>query len=203
VLHPVRARVVDITRDCPRGGDRLYVDTNVWIKIAYSRTSAAEAKPYAAFVGAVLRAGAGLIAGQVAYAEIAKHIESTELNLWLARAGNTRPPHEMLKTFRADLAERKNVLAQIRGAWSQMNQMASLPAVCIEPGCLTGACDGLDAGDFLDGGDAIQLADARKSGLDQVLTADKDFVSVPGIFVFTANRLAVTEAAALGLLLQR
>jgi predicted nucleic acid-binding protein len=203
VTWQARAQVVDIGRDVPCATDRMWVDTNVWIKVAWTRTSVNEARAYARYIGLLKKADATLVTSGVVFAEVAKHIESQELNLWLVRTNNTNSASMMLKTFRDDPAERPGVLSEIRRAWDQMSALAELPDVPISKACLLLACDGMDAGDSLDGADAIQLAEARRLGVTQFLTNDRDFGSVRDIGVFTANRRTLEEARKAGLLVER
>lgn len=46
--------------------------------------------------------------------------------------------------------------------------------------------------------DAAQLVDARDSGISAVISDDSDWVSIEGIRLFTANRLAIQAARLAG-----
>lgn len=198
----VRAQVVDIRSDLPRSGDTLWVDTNVWIWLTYSRTHPPHAPPYITYVAAMRKAGAQMIAGPINFSELAKHIEITELFAWQARTGRAQDTRE-LKYFRGQTAERQDVTDEIQACWTHVSTFAQLPASPIESTCVTTASVNLKAGDFLDGHDAVLVAEARKNGIATVLTDDGDYASVDGITLFTANGRVIGEARRVGKLVVR
>jgi hypothetical protein len=99
----VRANVVDIKADKPRGDDVFLVDTNVWYFLAYSRASHDPRPPknyqmrdYPAYVELVLNLDQGktkLLRSPLSYSELAHSIERCECQIHSA-ANVTRPFRE-------------------------------------------------------------------------------------------------------------
>jgi hypothetical protein len=55
----------------------------------------------------------------------------------------------------------------------------------------------------LDGYDLITIEAMHQNGIKHIITDDKDFLTVPGIVVLTANNNAVQAARAAGKLITR
>lgn len=199
----VRANVVDINFDSGQASDRIWVDTSVWIKVTYTRIKPAESAPYIGFISRVRKAGGQFFVGAVSFAEVGKVVESEELGIWLRTHHPGANAAVMLKTFRADPAERAKVVGEVTICWNQMCALAGLGPDAIQSSCVTTAAAGLAAGEFLDGPDAVILAEAKRNGVTHVLTHDRDFASARGVTILTANRRTIDEAKQLQLHMQR
>lgn len=135
----------------------------------------------------------------ITLAELADQIEQTELEIW-----NSVNHNEMkLKPFRHGLPDtRANVVAEIVVAWDQVAAWSkSLP--CLVDEAVTRASLGRIELFCLDGHDALLVETIRQAGIRQIITDDGDFVTVPHLQVFTANRGALRAAADQGKLMKR
>ena len=199
----IRAGVVDIRTDRPTPADKLWVDSNVWFWVAYSRhRSTPQTGPYLAYIKALRLARASLVAGGINYAELAKCIEIHEMDVYAVR--NNQPQRSLnVKAFRSILTERANVIGEVAAAWSIVRQFATVCASALTDACVGTALKGLESGDRLDGHDAIQVAEARRNSVTDILTDDRDYGTVEGIRVFTANAALVGEARSAGTLISR
>lgn len=180
----VRATVVDLRGDQPRSTDEVWVDTNVWLVLAYTRVPCERRlEPYAKYVKSLLGVRAKLAAGTVNIAELARCVEFKEREIFEAANGVR---FSSIKEFRKSGG--RVVAAQaIKDAWSVLTTLATLSPYAVQSAHVSAAADGMLSGDFLDGGDAVQLAEARQRGLALVLSDDSDFATVEGITLLTAN----------------
>lgn len=199
----LRSDVIDIrsSRDSPEGGDAFLVDTCVWKTLTYTRAAKPQqVRHYPPYIKAVRSAGGTLYASGFAYAELAKLIEIEELKVYQAR-------HSLrdfrVKEFRSLSSERTEVVEGIATSWNLLQQMATRLSSALNDAAINAALAGLQAADFLDGHDAIQLAEARRNGVTKILSDDSDFASIPGIQLFTANEWVIREASAARRLVKR
>jgi len=202
VSWSVRAQVVDIRSDAPRASDTIWVDTNVWIWLTYAGPQPPQSAPYIRYIASLKKINAAMTAGPINLAELAAHIEHTELLKWQVRNGKPADSRE-LKVFRWDAAQRSDVADEIGRCWRALQGYANLPVNAIQSTCVTRAAESLKCGDLVDGGDAVLLADARRNGVTSVLTDDADFATVEWITLFTANLKTINEARTVGKLIQR
>lgn len=198
----VRAQVVDIRTDTPHASDVIWIDTNIWIWLTYAGPQPPQSAPYIRYIASLKKIKASMAAGSINLAELAAHIEHTELLKWQARNGRPADSRE-LKVFRWDAAQRRDVVDEIGRCWRAVQGYANLPANAIQSTCVTRAAESLESGDLVDGGDAVMLADARRNGITSVLTDDADFATVEWITLFTANLKTINEARTTGKLILR
>jgi hypothetical protein len=203
----VRAKIIDIRSDAPVDADVFLVDTNVWYWIAYTRASQANRPPtqnqathYPAYIAKALDAGAALRRCSLSLAELAHIIEKTEREIF-QRTSNRRVA---TKEYRHDYpTERANVVAEIHAAWGQVKTLAveSVDVLIDDP--TADAALAQFAAQPLDGYDVFTLGAALGARVVQIMTDDRDFATVPGITVFTANETVIAEATAQGMLATR
>ena len=187
----VRAAVVDLLTDTPQANDIFLVDTNVWVWQTYSnaaassRIAAQKIREYTAYIKLTLDSGATLAYSNLILSELAFVIEKTECSIF-NRRNKTR-----LKTkeFRHKcVLERKNVVAEVQAAWSQVKAIAVPLPVTIDEALTDSALERYET-QALDGYDLFILESMYRSGSGQVkvITDDIDYIGVPDIQVFTTN----------------
>lgn len=198
----VRADVVDIATDSPSPSDRIVVDSCVWYPLTYSGITAAEGRrfaPYGNYLKKLRTAGGTALISAVSFVEVAKKIEHVEFDKYRARTGYALDA----KAARSEPAHWATVTSEIDVSWKQMHALGTSCASSIGPSCVSNAAAGLRAGELLDGGDAIIVADARREGVDLVLTDDSDYGTLHGIRVLTALPRLLTLARSAGRLVPR
>lgn len=200
----VRAQVVDIRSDEPGPDDRIWVDTQVWVVLSYLRVPPKRLSAYPRYVKRAQERAAKLVAGTIHLAELARCVEHHELEVYSAQTSSSSSAAQMnIKSFRKIESAREEVVAQIASAWRVLTSMASLSVEAVNVGDIEKTIKGLQAGELLDPGDAIQLAEARRQGINLILSDDSDFATVEGIILLTANEGTLRAAAAQGRSLRR
>lgn len=202
VNYSIHAEVVDIRNDTPAEGDIFLVDTNVWYWLAYSRADLADARPkayqtndYPAYIAKALSSKSKLCRCGLSLAELAHLIEKTELEIYARATGFDKTRK---KEFRHNYnSQRANVVAEIQTAWSQVNTMAQTLDLQIDEHVTNAALSRLST-QPLDGYDLFILEAIAKAGVVKVVTDDGDFVTVPGIQLFTANPNVIRTAQSQG-----
>ncbi len=200
----IRASVVDIRGDDPSSSDRLLVDSNVWIGLTDANPSPSRRsqwRPYERYIRETKDASGRLVVSPFTFPEICKYFEHEELGRHNAR-NSTAPPMQ-LKAFREDTASRSVVVAAIDTSWRQVRALATLVLTPVTQACVDGAMKGLGGGDLVDGVDAMLVADLHRDGLTGIITDDRDFGSIDGILVFTANEKLLRSAAEAGRTVRR
>lgn len=205
VNYTVHAEVIDIRNDTPGQGDIFLVDTNVWYWVTYSRANLVDVRPkpyqtkdYPSYIGKAISAKSQLHRCGLSLAELAHLIERTEREIYSRSNGALSS-----KEYRHNHStERANVVAEIQTAWSQVNTMAQTLDLQIDEQVTNAALSRLSS-QPLDGYDLFILEAISKAGVVKVITDDGDFVTVPGIQVFTANRPVIKTAQNQGKLMTR
>ena len=203
--YTIRADVVDIRRDRPRATDKILVDTNVWYWYSYNEArfshqppKSYQLKQYPEYVFKASKSKrASLFYCGLSLSELAHLIEQAEHSIF--------DPGGLIanKDYRHNYAaERRNVMAKIRTSWSKVKNIASPLEVLVSGSSTDTALARLDRAQ-IDGYDAFFLEAMEKASLNQILTDDGDFVTVPGIQVFTANQNVLDAAQTQGKLLAR
>jgi hypothetical protein len=204
-VYTVRARVIDIRRDAPRPTDALLVDTNVWYWHAYSGAGAlpGSATPgqmttYRDYLQDCIAAGATVHRTGLCLAELAHQIEQNERDAYASAVAAIAT-----KDYRHNLpSERARVVQEVQDAWLQVKcQSQPLSLIIDDP--TTDAALARFATQPVDGFDLFLLEAMSAVGVNQVLTDDGDYCTVPGIEVFTANPRVIAAARSAGLLVVR
>jgi hypothetical protein len=197
--------VVDIRRDTPRSTDAFVVDTNVWYWDVYPSAGAlpgsatpAQMSTYSGYLWQSITAGATLYRTGLCLAELAHIIEANERDAYASAVASLSP-----KEYRHNLpAERARVVHEMQQAWAEVKRHSQpLPLVLDDP--TTDAALVRFATQPVDGYDLFLLEGLSTAALNQVLTDDGDFCTVPGIKVFTANTRVIAAARSAGLLVVR
>lgn len=205
VNYAVRASVVDIETDSPRKDDSFLVDTNVWLWMCYGRASldlglnVNYLTVYPAYLKKALSVQAKLHRSSLSLAELSHVIEKLEHEYY----NRTKSKATSLKEFRHNCAqERADVVGEVTAAWQQVGSLASTIQLPLNDNTTDLAVARLKD-QLVDGYDLFLLESLSGAGQTNVLSNDGDFCTVPGIVLFTANRLVVSAAKQQGKLLSR
>ncbi|AFZ58529.1 PIN domain-containing protein [Anabaena cylindrica FACHB-243] len=205
VNYIVKADVIDITVDSPQKGDIFLVDTNVWYWLTYPPASSPAIPTdqlnyrlnYSNYVTDTDAVGGTLCCSSLSLAELSHIIEREEQKLSTYRSINK-------KEYRHNYpSERSRVVSQVQKAWNQVqNTYAVLMNLTLNQATLNAALTQF-SNQCLDGYDLFILESMRQESIDKIITDDGDFVTVPGIQVFTANPRAIAAANNQGKLITR
>jgi predicted nucleic acid-binding protein len=195
----VRADVVDITSDRPVSSDIFWLDTNVLLRYAYSKYPVHKLSLYDRFLKDALAASAGLFVSGLNQAEMFHVIEKIEREAYNSYHGVNIQTKEYRHGYPA---ERAQVISESEAAWLTVESIAAIVPMKID-----GTATAQAMNDYktlsMDGYDLFNVAMLFKDGINQVLSDDADFATVPGIIHFTANPKVVAAAAAAGKLIVR
>lgn len=191
VNYIVQAEVVDIRSDQPKKDDIFLVDTNVWYWLTYTKASTSannyQITYYPSYIAKAFSAQSLLLYCGLSLSELAHNIEQTEKQI----LSSALKPKEYRHNYPA---ERANVVAEIQAAWSQVTSIAVSTDITVDEATTNSALTRFST-QPLDGYDLLILEAMDKAGIVQVITDDGDYVTVPGIRVFTANQNVLTAAA--------
>lgn len=207
VNYIVKADVIDITVDFPQQGDIFLVDTNVWYWLTYplATFSAQHQSKYSDYIEDTFKVGASLCCSGLSLAELSHRIESDEHKLSHYGVRN-RPNNwwKQSKEYRHNYPpERSRVVSQVQKAWNLVQDTyAVLINLTLDQATVNAAFHRFST-QSLDGYDLFILESMRQESIDKIITDDGDFVTVPGIQVFTANPRAIAEARNQGKLITR
>jgi predicted nucleic acid-binding protein len=199
VNYTVQAEVVDIRSDAPKNNDIFLVDTNAWYWYTYTNASISsryyQITEYPSYIAKAIYANSWLSYCGLSLAELAHNIEQTEREIF----SSTLKSKEYRHNFPT---ERSKVVAEVQVAWSQVISSAVCTDVLVSEETSNAALTRFQT-QLLDGYDLLILEAMDKAGVTQIITDDGDFVTVPGIKVFTANSGAIAAAKSKGKLLVR
>ncbi len=206
----VRANVVDIKTDRPQKSDRFLIDTNAWYWLAYSRSKDTlrppkdyQIKQYPRYITAALNTTSTLFWSGLSMAEITTLIERSEHDIFCQE--NQLDPNDFsLKEYRhGRSSERTNhVIPEIKTVWDIVESCGQCLESIIHQETVTQAIEDLKNQE-VDGYDGLMVHAAKTANISQIITDDIDFITVPGITVFTANRNAISAAKSHNKLIDR
>lgn len=204
VNYAVYADVVDIRYDTPRPDDVFLVDTNVWYWLTYTRASQVNNPPrrqisdYPTYINKAISVKSKLLRCGLSLAELSHVIEKTEREIFIRSNGDVKT-----KEYRHNYSsERTNVVTEIKTAWGQIETMSKMLSLNIDESVTNAAMLRLTT-QLLDGYDLFILEAISNTGVVKVITDDGDYVTVPGMQVFTANQNVITAAQNRGKLITR
>ena len=206
--YTVRADVIDIQQDNPRKEDIFLVDTNVWYWQTYTQASILskpynqyQTQQYPSYLNKALSANALLSYCGLSLMELVHNIERSERQVSIGQGAipnNTKP-----KEYRHNYPqERANVVSEIQLACSQVRSIAVEVTVSVESLVVNSALNRLQT-QLLDGYDLLILEAMKGANINSIITDDGDYVTVPDIKVFTANRNVIIAARNQGKLIVR
>lgn len=199
VNYTVQAEVVDIQSDAPKKDDIFLVDTNAWYWYTYTNASISsrfyQITEYPSYIAKAISANSLLLYCGLSLAELVHNIEQTEREIF----SSTLKSKEYRHNFPT---ERAKVVAEVQAAWSQVISSSVCTDVLVSEETSNAALTRFQTL-LLDGYDLLILDAMDKAGVTKIITDDGDYVTVPGIKVFTANSGAITAAKTQGKLLVR
>ncbi|MEA2034259.1 MAG: PIN domain-containing protein [Euryarchaeota archaeon] len=193
----IKASVVNIRKDVPKSTDSFFVDTNVWYNYATTYTSLPDSyqkKYYPAYLSKMLHAKSRIFRSELVLAELSSVIEKSLYKIFIDTNG-FEPDNLPLKNFRYDYPEeRNNFIDELSITWDSVRDISesfdSVIDKSVSKFILKGFYDL-----YLDGYDLLFLDLIQKKMKNPcILTDDKDFGTVPGITVFTANNTIINAA---------
>jgi hypothetical protein len=199
----IRADVVDARTVAASKGQAFLIDTNVWFWMCYEAAPDApgvskswQSRAYPAILDRVVKSGGRLVWSPFSWSELCHIIERTEWEIAKA-CGATQT--KTVKQFRHEsMQERERVVGTIQETWAQVTSLAApMSNISLNAGTVETANAELSSV-MLDGYDLFMAQQLRASELAGIITDDTDFVTFPGITVFTANSRIVSEARAQG-----
>lgn len=207
VQYTIKADVIDLRNDTPQQNDLFLVDSNVWYWTTYSRADQADARPrtyqindYPIYISKALSVKSTLLRCGLSLAELSHLIEKTELEIF---SRTTRFDKNKKKEFRHNnTSQRANVVTEVQTAWDQVKSMSQIVELQIDDTNTDAALSRFST-QPLDGYDLFILEAISCAGVVKVITDDGDYVTVPGIQVFTANQNVITAAQNQGKLIRR
>jgi len=195
----VQAEVVDIRSDNPKKDDIFLVDTNAWYWHTYTNASIPRSSyqipEYPSYIAKAISANALLSYSGLSLAELAHSIEKAEREIF----SSALKPKEYRHNYPT---ERVKVVTEVQSAWSQVTSTAVCTDVLVNEETSEAALARFQT-QLLDGYDLLILEAMDKANIAQIITDDGDYVTVPGIKVFTANYGAIAAARYQGKLLVR
>ncbi|MBI4680496.1 MAG: PIN domain-containing protein [Nitrospirae bacterium] len=202
INYIIQADVIDVRTDIPQPHDIFLVDSNVWYWMTYTQASTGsipyQTKDYPVYIKKALSLKSKLHMCGLSLAELAHNIEKTERKIFIRSNGFLNS-----KEYRHNFsAERTKVTSEIQAAWSQVKTMAKTIGIQIDELVTDAALLRLSA-QPLDGYDLFILEAISGAGIVKVITDDGDYVTVPGIQVFTSNQNVIVAAQSQGKLLTR
>ncbi len=202
----ISAFVVNIRKDVPKSTDTFFVDTNVWYNYATSFTSLSnsyQSKYYPAYLSKMHNAKSKIFRSELILVELSNVIEKSLYKIFLEE-NSLSPDNLSLKEFRYDYPEeRGNFIDDLCLSWDSVRDISeSFDSVIDESVSKFIIKEVFNS--YLDGYDLLYL-DLIEKNMDKscILTDDKDFATVPGITVFTANNKIIDAAKKKGLFVVR
>lgn len=203
INYNVRAEVIDLRSDTPQDDDMFLVDTNIWFWLTYTQASASAApyqiRDYPTYIAKALTTKCLLSYCGLSLSELAHNIEQTERKIFNSRSSTNLKSKEYRHNYPT---QRANIVSEIEIAWDQVTLIAASTDITVNE-ALTNAALNRFKTQILDGYDLMILEAMDKAGINQVITDDGDYVTVPGIKVFTANKNAIAAARNQGKLITR
>lgn len=199
----IASNVIDIRFDSPKSEDVFFVDTNVWFWLTYIKASTAGAKNYQVrhypnYTSKALEKKSKLLSSGINIIELIHLIEKTEFSLF-CRIN----PDIKIKDFRRNYPDnRKEVCDQIDISCVQVEALAEIIEFELNSKVTTNCREDIK-NKFLDGYDLVNLQIMNDKNIHNIITDDRDFLSIPNINVFTANENVIDEAKKSGKLLTR
>lgn len=193
INYIVQADVIDIRSDTPQKDDIFLVDTNVWYWLTYNPTISSsvpyKAINYTSYLRKARSSKSLLSYTGFSFAELAHLIEKAEREIFI-RANGTITTKEYRHN---QLSERSRVVLEVEAAWNQVKSIAAPINLTINDHTTDAALNRFKT-QLLDGYDLFILETMSQEKVTNVITDDGDFVTIPGIQVFTCN-LNVINAA--------
>lgn len=197
ILANVQATVVDIRYDRPKRTDKFLVDTNAWYWLGYSEATnnlapyrLKVAQQYIAYLNKTKKAKANLYWDGHSLIEMAHSIEAVERDEYSKATGVVLSSKE----YRHNIpSERAIVVREIDKTWTTVKGWGQPIESLVNDNTIVAITKRLKT-EQVDGYDYLLLEAMAKVGITGIITDDIDFITVPGIIVFTGNPTALDLA---------
>ncbi len=210
----VQAEVVDLRKESPKPDDRFLIDTNVlfWYGYAlsnlhsFSQDNSPEGDyqldQYPEYIDKAIEANSQLFYCGISISEIAHIIEKSLYEYFLERSRKTKYDINS-KQYRYNFPQERNkVVKKINNTCQEIEKFSTHVDININYHSTKSLLSNLQSCS-IDGYDSLILEAMLNSGINQVITDDGDYITVPGIRVFTANNKLIAAAKSQGKLIQR
>lgn len=198
----VRATVIDIKSDQPKQDDRFLVDTQVWYWLTYTRSEDGTHPPkeyqveeYPNYIQQSIASKIQLFWSGLAITELITLIERSEYDIFCKKQNRTKNSFS-LKDYRHGEAQARSeqVIPEINIAWEAIQRIGTCLEAHVNQEFIIQSITNLNI-QSTDGYDSLMIDSAKAAGITQIITDDIDFLTVPGIQVFTANKKALMAAS--------
>ena len=211
----VQSEVVDLNEDNPKPEDAFLIDTNVLFWISYTLVNPHlfpksneyfddKLNIYSEYLDKAREAGSKLFYCGLSISELAHIIEKNLFDNFLDRPENKNYKQKLnLKQYRHNFPkERNEVVKKIQNACRNIESYVELKEINVNHFAAKNALINLQ-NSATDGYDLFILETMSNAGINLVITDDGDYVTIPGIQVFTANYRLITAARLSGKLIKR
>lgn len=208
VNYTIEADIIDIQVDIPNTLDHFLIDTNVWYWMTYTKAAqsarAYQISAYPNYTNLALANNSKIFHSGLSLSEMSHLIERTEYRIFASSNPETfSDPAKFDKNFRfSHQQERAQAILEIQASWSQVESLAESLPLSIDSISTSAALSNLNLCK-VDGYDLFILEAMKSNSINQIITDDGDFASVPGIKVFTANKNVINAAKAQKKLISR
>lgn len=189
---PAKANVLDVRDFLPAPNDRLLVDSNVWFFVGRSNTNEHDRKAeiYRSFVERCLKGSAKLFWSSLTIPEIWNAAEKMSKDI--AAESGLIGKEASAKDFRySEFHDPAQIAAEVEEILEFMSNSAQhapdFPIVEALAGRIISETKSAKTAGY----DSIFSLMFRDGGYTAFVTDDRDFASVPGLTMATANRLAL------------
>lgn len=180
---------LDISKIAPH--TKFALDTNILLWMHYSRcgTTGYQIATYPQFISDLLSENMSLITTSCNISELLYRVEKSEYDIFKLSNRNVT-----FKDFRKILLERQNVKDELETILLQLESMYTIHECNIDFSLLNSFVN-----DFTnhrcDNYDYSILTFLKEHNIENIISDDSDFITYPGINVFTANQRTLREAA--------
>jgi 3-dehydroquinate dehydratase len=197
----VRANVVDIRKPFKSEGIVFFVDTNVWFwyttVIGYADGKAYQIDDYPSFISSVLGTGK-LIASAINLIELSFVIEDVHFDIFREDCRLQRRPQITKKEYRHKFPEkRKEIVQEIKSSWDSVKVVAEITDTNLDSKKDIESILDSVTNSQVDAYDLAILENMKRARTSCILSDDCDFVTVPGITIYTANPSVIEKARSL------
>lgn len=197
INYTISADIYDISTDVPQKEDIIFVDTNVWFWLTYTKASQVTSttrsiSSYITYINRALSISALLIYSPLVYAELAHTIAKSELDLFCSLNSS----QIKLKEFRNNYpTEWNNAINEINTAIGQIKCLGVPLSPPPDEKFMEEVCKCQKSyGKHLDIYDIIYVKQMESERISKIITDDGDFSTIPNINMFTSNRNVLTLA---------
>jgi predicted nucleic acid-binding protein len=181
------AKIINILRTSPRASDQVLVDTQVLLALTYPPTTLSPRdswrfRPYISYLQRLRNVRGRAYVSVLAVAEMARFIERSEFELANGGQVFSRRAFKDWRNGSADARGRVSIALQ-----SCVNSLEWYAELLPMPALATKELLTHFDATTLDPTDALLVVQATTQGISTFLTDDRDFGSVEGISVLTAN----------------